>query len=130
MTAIALTGVVQPLVAANEAASAETATVNGESVATVAGVPFRPFIAVVVSDALALKSQPQVGGLFEVVGINATLSAPIVTLSAGPVIELSVAGAFEVAGVDATLSAAVVSFDSGPVVELGVIGALEVAAAL
>jgi hypothetical protein len=46
------------------------------------------------------------------------------------VIELSVAGAFEVAGVDATLSAAVVSFDSGPVVELGVIGALEVAAAL
>jgi hypothetical protein len=36
MTAIALTEIVQPLVAANEAASAETATVNGESVATVA----------------------------------------------------------------------------------------------
>jgi hypothetical protein len=36
MTAIALTEIVQPLIAANEAASAETATVNGESVATVA----------------------------------------------------------------------------------------------
>jgi hypothetical protein len=57
MTAIALTEIVQPLVAANEAASAEATTVNGESVATVAGVPSRPLIAVAVSDGLLLEPQ-------------------------------------------------------------------------